>query len=122
MTMEYVVFLGFDKIETAVTIDCAAKFLNFVIYGNSCNKFFLLPPPPLPPPPQVPSDLLQQVRVLNECEVKRVNQRNLQRATKQAQDREPVIEKVLHHWDCCLLHQPDIQMDQLKKYYRNSLG
>jgi hypothetical protein len=41
----------------------------------------------------IPPDLLQQVRVLNECEVKRVNQRNLQRATKQAQDREPVIEK-----------------------------
>jgi hypothetical protein len=41
----------------------------------------------------IPPDLLQQVRVLNECEVKRVNQRSLQKATRQAQDREPAIEK-----------------------------
>ena len=43
---------------------------------------------------QVPADLLRQVRYLNECEVKRVNQRSLQKAMRQVQDREPVLKKV----------------------------
>lgn len=41
----------------------------------------------------VPADLLRQVRYLNECEVKRVNQRSLQKAMRQVQDREPVLKK-----------------------------
>jgi hypothetical protein len=45
----------------------------------------------------VPAELLRQVRYLNECEVKRVNQRSLQKAMRQMQEKEPVLKKSMSY-------------------------